>query len=220
LIVSQLDKGVGIFACEAYAVLSSEVLKLEAGGRVVNTGNIGDMKCEYGGQWNLALNTDIFVRAWKWVFTDATYLTTDFTVKVDPDAVFLPSRLHHLLRHADGAESVYYNNCDQGLHGPIEVVSRGGTERFAEGVVECESKLKDEYNEWGEDVFIRHCLGFLGVSRVDNFQLLSEDHCFEEDPAHDGCHSGKVSFHPFKTVDSYFQCWHEAHTPNKTHAKA
>jgi len=211
LIVATLGGGVSIFACEQTAVLSSEELTLRHdNGKTFKTKDIGDMHCEYGGPYSLALNSEIFVRAWKRVLQDADYMLSDVTVKVDPDAVFFPSRLRRLLHKADGSANVYYNNCNHGLHGPIEVVSRGGMETFADGVLDCEEALSEEFKEWGEDVFLRHCLGYLKVDRVDEFHLLSEDHCFHEDPAHDGCTSGKVSFHPFKTIDGYFKCFGQA----------
>merc|ERR1712190_654642 len=71
-------------------------------------------------------------------------------------------------------------------------------------------KLKHEWGWNGEDVFLRHCLGILKVSRVDNFKLLSEDRCFYENPAKTGCTSGKVSFHPFKSVDAWLKCYDQA----------
>lgn len=211
LIVAQLGGSHSIFACESQAVFSSEKMLLKHdNGRTFHTEDIGDMHCEYGGPYSLALNSEIFIRAWKRVFSNADYLSADLTVKVDPDAVFFPSRLRTLMHKADPKANVYFNNCDHGLHGPIEVLTRGGMQTFAEGIVDCEEALRHEYSEWGEDVFVRHCLGLLKVNRVDEFHLLSEDHCFHEDPAHEGCFSGKVSFHPFKTVDGYFKCFGQA----------
>jgi len=210
LIVAQLGGGQSIFDCEYQAVYSNGNIELKNNGHSIRTKDIGDMHCEYGGPYHLALNSEIFVRAWKRVFNDAEYLKGDLTVKVDPDAVFFPSRLRKLMIKADCDANVYFNNCDQGLHGPIEVVARGGMKTFAKGIADCEKKLKDEYSWAGEDVFVRHCLGLLKVNRVDEYQLMSEDHCFHEDPARDGCHSGKASFHPFKTIDGWYKCYDQA----------
>merc|ERR1712190_326433 len=91
----------------------------------------------------------------------------EWTVKVDPDAVFLPDRLHDQLKRAHGSDSVYLNNCDQGLHGPIEIVSHAGMADFEAGIDKCVTELKHEWGWQGEDVFLRHCLGILKVSRVD-----------------------------------------------------
>jgi len=211
LMRAQLKKGVGIFACERYSVFSSDEVELSAGppAKVV-TENIGDLHCNFGGPYNLALNSEIFARAWKRVFRDGHYMHAAWTAKDDPDAVFLPSRLRHLVRGADASSVVYLNNCDQGLHGPIEVIALGGMKVFARNVSDCIDALQNEWTWAGEDVFLRHCLGYLGVNRVDDFHLLSEDHCFHKNPAKDGCYSGEVSFHPFKNNDGYFKCLSQA----------
>lgn len=213
LITMQLGHGISVFACDFSAVLSSRRLELVQQGRHLFTESLGDMHCEYGGPYNLALNSEIFVRAWKKVLADATYLQAKLTVKVDPDAVFLPARLRRLLSGAHEEDVVYFNNCDQGLHGPIEVLTRGGMRTLAKGIADCERELAKEFTWAGEDVFIRHCLGYLQVNRVDNFNLLSEDHCFNEAPGKDGCVSGKVSFHPFKQAASYLTCLDQARSP-------
>ena len=81
-----------------------------------------------GGTWNTALNTKVFAKVWHRVFDDKLFEESDWTVKVDPDAVFLPWRLREHLLGARPQEEVFLNNCRAGLHGPIEVVSRGGME--------------------------------------------------------------------------------------------
>lgn len=206
LMEHQLSRQVGIFMCDFPALLSEKRFLFRGGEHSIWTRSIGDMGCSYGGKWHLALNSEIFLRAWKRVFMDADYLLAKWTVKLDPDTVFLPSRLLAILHGSDPRSKVYFNNCDEGLHGPIEVVARGGMETFADGVLDCERALRKEWADWGEDVFLRHCLGLLQVNRVDMYQLLSEDHCFNEDPARTGCISGKVAFHPFKKIEDYMQC--------------
>lgn len=210
LINSQIDKKVGIFACDRYVVLSNSTFSMNGH---ITTQNIGDLRCEYGGPYYLALNSEIFVRAWKQIFRDGNYRKAQWTVKADPDAVFLPNRLRQQLLGSDGRASVYLNNCDQGLHGPLEVISLGGMRAFESGMQSCVDHLSHEFTWAGEDVFLRHCLGLLKVNRVDNFRLLSEDHCFFENPAKDGCWSGKVAFHPFKTTAGFYKClWEAEHT--------
>jgi len=207
-----LERGESIFACDAYQVYSSEEVELSPGPPVrIAAQSVGSMHCEYGGPYHLALNTEIFVRIWNKVFADGRYRSNEWTAKVDPDAVFLPERLRENVKHSDPAASVYLNNCDQGLHGPIEVLARGGMETFRGGMSKCVQELQNERGESGEDVFLRHCLGLLHVDRVDDFKLLDETVCFYGDPVHRGCGSGKVSFHPFKHPEEYFKCLREAH---------
>jgi len=211
LMREQCQKGVGVFGCERYSVLSNAEVELSSdpASRVV-TQNIGDLHCEYGGPYNLALNSEVFVRAWKRVFKDAYYRHTAWSVKADPDAVFLPGRLRTLVKGADADAQVYLNNCNEGLHGPIEVLSLGAMRVFDRNVSDCETLLQKEFTWAGEDVFLRHCLGYLRVNRVDSFTLLKEDHCFHKNPALDGCATGEVSFHPFKNNDGWFKCLAQA----------
>jgi len=211
LMKAQLQQAAGIFACQSFAVFSSKEVELRpAPGRIV-TENMGDLHCKYGGPYNNVLNSEVFARAWRRVFDDGLYAQAKWTVKADPDAVFLPYRLLHLVRHMDAQDSLYLNNCDAGLHGPIEVISLGGMKALNGNLTHCVDELKKEWPTFGEDVFLRHCLRLIGVKRVDEYKkLLSEEACFHEDPAHDGCISGKVSFHPFKNKEGYFKCLDQA----------
>merc|ERR1712110_582673 len=101
LLKSQLSHGdVGIFACNQWAVYSNESVVLSPGPpRVLLTDVFaGTLKCKVGGPWHSALNTEIFVRLWDKVLQDPRAWSNDWTVKVDPDAVFFPDRLHRMLR--------------------------------------------------------------------------------------------------------------------------
>jgi len=206
-----LRKGLSIFKCDEYEVFSDGDNTLSPGPPVrVGTTDVGNVHCDYGGVWHLALNSKVFIKVWDKIFEEKKYECCDWTVKVDPDAVFLPNRLRTMVTSKGAEASVYLNNCDQGLHGPIEIISRGGMKVFDAGVGECKDKLSYEFWQWGEDVFLRHCLGLLKVNRVDNFKLLSEDRCMYENPAKEGCYSGKVAFHPFKDPNNYMQCLEQA----------
>lgn len=198
-----------IFQCDTYQVFSDG--ENEVGPGVVAE-DIGSTKVSFGGPYNNALNSPIFERVWRHVFNDARFGKFDWTVKVDPDCVFLPGRLKmHLLEDvANPNDVVYLNDCDQGLHGPIEVISRGGMAVFKDGIDRCTDALRKEWDWAGEDVFLRHCLGMLGVNRVDDFQILSEGACMWQDPVHKGCGTGHVSFHPFKDESTWFKCLAQA----------
>lgn len=212
LLTTLLDKRLSLFLCDDYAIFSETEIVLGKGDVTVVAEGIGPMHVEYGGIFNTALNTPVFLKAWEKVFNDGKYQLYGWTVKVDPDCVFLPDRLRAQLANSDPEANVYLNNCDQGLHGPIEVIALGGMREFQNGLSKCNNnkKLKEEKGQWGEDVFLRHCLGLLQVNRVDNFRLLSEQACMWENPPVNGCISGKASFHPFKTAESYFKCLDQA----------
>jgi len=221
LLTRQATEAVGIFRCEGHAVFSSEVIELRpAPERIATIPIEGGLKCDIGGVYHTALNSDIFVRVWEKVFSLRSFQSYEWTVKVDPDAVFLPDRLRqHVSRYLYlsrtspalyPGDRVFLNNCKDGLHGPIEVVSRGGMEVFSEGIHRCRRHLQHEFATYGEDVFLRHCLKLLEVSRGDDFGLLTEVACdpFPSQPM--PCISGKVSFHPLKSPEAYFECLGQA----------
>jgi hypothetical protein len=204
LITMQLNHSIGIFACDTATVYSNEAIPISVGGKSILTGVIeGSLKCRFGGAYGMALNTHIFINLWKKVFEDRQFEQHDWTAKVDPDAVFIPSRLRKRRAKEEQYRGTFLNNCKIGLHGPLEVISRAGMLTFKAGLALCvEANVADPY-VYGEDVFLRRCLRYLGVQKTDDFGLLSEIDCFEN-PG--DCTNGKVSFHPFKDVYSYLEC--------------
>jgi len=218
LLQLQLREEQGIFACDEYALYSSTVLEISPGVRSSAIGS--DLRCKYGGDSGTALNTGIFIALWKKVLSDGQFRFSDWTVKVDPDAVFFPVRLRGILQglqktHEEGLNGVYVNNCKYGLHGPIEVFSRKAMDAYAENYQKCEQHLWFAYSHWGEDMYMDQCLQkVVNVSRIDEWALICEDHC--DCPEYAECKTGAVTFHPFKTVDSYRQCMLNAGVVLKT----
>lgn len=214
LMEAQLSRQAGVFACDASAVYSNLSIKLEGTPSVETQVVEGSLHCELGGVYDTALNSEIFVRVWKKVLSGPEFASHHWTVKADPDAVLLPARLkHHVAnyKYLQGRrDSVFLNNCKDGLHGPIEVISRGGMNIFQGGIDKCVEAFKEEFKDFGEDVFLRHCLQHLGVGRADDFGLLKETHCdpFPGEPS--PCTMGRVAFHPLKTPDEWLQCLAEA----------
>merc|ERR1712137_1197121 len=99
LMQMQFAKGAGIFACDEFVVLSNDTTftgtedALPVPVYVIN----GSVNVPYGGKWNTALNADVFTRAWQVVGMLGRWQYHDWTVKLDPDAVFFPDRLRKLL---------------------------------------------------------------------------------------------------------------------------
>jgi len=100
--------------------------------------------------------------------------------------------------------AMYLNNCKWGLHGPIEVLSRRAVATYAAGLPKCVGLLE---HPWGEDKFLDQCMQELGVTRANEYSLLSETACGEQ-PA--PCGTSNVAFHPFKSIQSYFTCYEYA----------
>lgn len=214
LMDTQLNQRVGIFQCDSYSVFSNVRTAIANNETVVETEVIdSSLEAPIGGTFNMSLNTKIFLKVWHRIFEVEEYARHDWTVKVDPDAVFLPDRLRRRVAREEAQitstlqRGVYLNNCKIGNHGPIEVISTHGMEVFRGGIDRCVEKNYAPVNKIGEDVFTRRCWTHLGVTPLDDFQLLSEINCFENPTP---CFSGKAVFHPFKTKESFLQCLKEA----------
>lgn len=213
LIRSQLAKNVGMFGCNGWNVYSNESVELSPGPPVRILAEVmhGSMQCPISHALALpaAMNSEIFYRFWRRVFWDRHYLFYDWTVKLDPDAVVLPDRLRAHVVNRNPDLPIYVNNCDEGLHGPIEVISRKGMEIFGEGMTRCHDALLPEWMTYGEDVWLRRCFRIIGVSPQDDFGLLRERACRPyEWPK--PCVTGAASFHPLKTPADYFACLAQA----------
>lgn len=200
LVAMQILHKRSIFSCEASDVYSDKVMKI--GDRVTTKVKGTDLKCEKGGPFNTLLNTPMFIKVWEQVLRDGNFRKHEWIVKVDCDAVFLPNRLLRLvqgpaLEGAQEGRGVFINNCGFGLHGPLEVVSRKALETYGEGYKDCPTPPQ-------EDVYLQACMNHLGVKQVNQFNLLSEDHC--RTPNWQDCQSEHVSFHPFKDVEAYEAC--------------
>uniref|UniRef100_A0A7S4WGQ7 Uncharacterized protein n=1 Tax=Alexandrium monilatum TaxID=311494 RepID=A0A7S4WGQ7_9DINO len=230
LLQYQLQARVSLFSCQEYQVFSNVSFTLgpdsARGGAPLQVSPIGiSMKVPHGGRWGTALNTDVFVRLWQVVAKEGRWRNHEWSCKLDADAVFLPARLSAMLRRLPNPGAKYLNNCKWGMHGPIEVVSRGALQIFFSRMQSCE-QIREDAMQWqpvhwnakmlrytgtdkdhsfGEDQYLRRCLRLLKVTQVNEYKLLDELAC-GGDPKHTGCIGNYVTYHPFKEVDQYKTC--------------
>lgn len=205
LVRLQYDEGSSIFDCDAHTVYSSRAMTIAPGVKISIVHE--DLRCKFGGEFYTCLNTGIFKAIWTRVLNDGVYLFHNWTVKVDPDSVFLPERLRRILRgYGDGARGAYLNNCKYGLHGPLEVFSREAVQAYGAVGHLCYSGPHElNHVTWGEDLFMDMCLWkVLNVTRINNYQLINEEHCDSNNWRE--CKGGSVVFHPFKEPSDYRQC--------------
>eukprot|EP00418_Pyrodinium_bahamense_P098546 CAMPEP_0179027194 /NCGR_PEP_ID=MMETSP0796-20121207/8913_1 /TAXON_ID=73915 /ORGANISM="Pyrodinium bahamense, Strain pbaha01" /LENGTH=707 /DNA_ID=CAMNT_0020723315 /DNA_START=1 /DNA_END=2127 /DNA_ORIENTATION=+ len=213
LLQQQFTVGANMFGCDQYSIYSSEVINVAPGVQTVIARN--DLKCTTGGEFKTALNTDIFIDIWKKVVAEGKHLMTDWTVKVDPDTVFFPARLRQVLaplqaRAAGAIRGMYLNNCKFGMHGPMEVLSRTAVGMWFSGIDRCIGFFKGLCSGkclWGEDMFMDQCFRRqLAIERINNYDVLREDHC-NPPPGWNTCRNrSTVAFHPFKAVAPYEAC--------------
>jgi len=209
---SQLSTGAGIFGCEGWSVFSDEKTWLSPGPPVRIENTVLNIKVQAKtGVSTHFLNTDVFATAWNMIRQEGKYKQHGWTVKVDPDAVFFPARLREHVRTVPYfPNGVYVLNCLFTDHkfwffGAIEVISTKAVDAYFAGSDVCMREL--DRGELGEDTWLRKCLDKLHVSNTQDTGLLSDGYCNE---APSPCVSGKVTFHPFKSPDAYFQCYKEA----------
>jgi len=102
LLLEQKKRSVGIYACNEAVVFSNVSTLLSGQPSPVEVQLIdGSLAVAYGGRWMTALNTGVFNRLWMEVIKLQRYRYHDWSVKVDPDAVFFADRLRQLLRHKE-----------------------------------------------------------------------------------------------------------------------
>lgn len=213
LLAMQHEEHSSLFACDEATIFSNQRVEVAQG--LWTSAVQSDLKCEKGGEFNTALNLPIFLAVWTKVIGSGQFLHHDWTVKVDPDTVFLPDRLPRILQaHPETEKGVYLNNCKFGLHGPLEIFSRNAVKAWAMGSERCVeyfTKLCKGDCKWGEDMFIDQCLHrVLELRRDNDFRLLVEDHC-DPPPGWTSCNdTDYVAYHPFKQIDSYRQCLRHA----------
>merc|ERR1712063_120542 len=155
--------------------------------------------------------------------------TKSWTVKVDPDAVFLPNRLQGWLgsRNGESPHGVYFENCKNvqyGFFGNLEVMSHEATNVLTKYLEDCHAVYAPcandgcdwQYGAWGEDVFVQRCLDRHYVDKVEAFDMTLDGACSADRPegqkknkkwhAEDCSEVTTAAVHPFKTPKEYFRC--------------
>jgi len=208
LIKAQLQKGVGIFACDEFGLLTDATFSMGKGVETINMHQ--NMKTGISKDGTSA-NTHIFMIAWEMVRKDFRFHSHDWTLKVDPDAVLLPDRLRERLRPYTG-QNVYMKNCNKYpgadgwpmMYGSLEALSRQALETYYAGAERCRTEL--QWQAWGEDLFLGNCLNLLGSKAEFDDKHSGDNVCTGAD-----CSDGvTAAYHPFKDATKWFDCWRQA----------
>jgi len=191
LIAKASEMGIGIFGCDEHSIYQGAVAAKTA--------------------WKSISNTDIFINVWNQVKAEGKYLSTDFTLKADPDCVFFASRIKmHLEKlQVPKDEPVYLKNCDFKFRfqGSLEIFSTQAMEQYYKYGDECAAKIG---HLGGEDFYIMTCMDAIGVGAMEDDTILYDkyatgEHLILDDVSH--CASGwTAAFHPFRTVDVWQDC--------------
>lgn len=219
LITSQFKGRAGIFACNDYAVIATDeklIGRDECGNDfkswqetfpAVTKGTYG-MNGDMTSSWK---NVPVFLLCWDRVLASGKVWQSDFTVKLDPDAVFFPDRLRSVLAPQAG-KPVYTTNCrfwggDQvgQLFGAIEVLSKQAIGTYKDNLDMCRNL---PWQGWGEDYWMQHCMDAIHVTVVGIFDEVSDGTCPLGGYA--PCSQNKVVFHPKKDAGEWWDCWKES----------
>jgi hypothetical protein len=214
LMRAQIAAGAGMFACDAFTVLSPSELSL---GVLRKTKQ--EVKTVYTepapvgiSKDGTAANTQIFFNAWDAIKQEGKYEKYAWTIKMDPDAVLIPDRVRvkFMSRWLNGFErKVYFANCNRFadapefpmMYGAMEVLSQAATKLYLEEGYKCMSM---PYQDWGEDLYLAKCLReVLGVERIFESTMVGDSRCMGG-----ACWDHAFSaFHEFKNVEGWFGCW-------------
>jgi len=211
LISKQESEGIGLFQCDNWAVYSNISHQF----RHFATSIVHEsLYAPMGGRWHTALNTHVFLQAWKQVVADGKWRDHAWTVKLDPDTVFVPKVFKRIVsqssvvsaekNHADG---IFLWNCkDTGeLHGPVEALSRRAVENWGKNHEECATLWTLPRQE---DVYMQSCLEALNARGYYDAHLLTEKACRGTDYL--SCTPGYAAYHPQKIASKHVACSRKA----------
>jgi len=141
LMKSQLERQLGVFACDDFAVVADKEIslgKLPYGGVWGNRKDpVKTLKVEDG----TAKGVELLSSAWDVIGQDAKYQNHDWTVRVDPDTVLLPGRLRvHMKEKTFRDASQYVVNCEQ----PAKVKGRKLNEKEKNADKDKDDEEEDE----------------------------------------------------------------------------
>merc|ERR1712113_984198 len=154
----QFSKGLSIFACEEHDVFADVEVEVGPGLQTIKVVDAENdfhfAKRKETGAW---VNTGMFTQVWKAIASGGKASSADWVVKVDADAVFVPSRLSKKLQtQLVPPSGIYLENC--------KYVKNG------------------KYGPMGEVLFAQACLDKVGVRRIEAFDITTDGACPADRP--------------------------------------
>lgn len=229
LLAGQYQKQIGIFACEQWGAFSDKDGELAPGVPIVKVNDVdGDFHFAKRKSFGTWINTGHFTQVWKTIYESGA-IGADITwvVKLDADAVFVPSRLVPFLSDQwVPTKGIYLENCKAvkyGWFGNLEIMSRAAFDTLAQNVDWCKENLDwkvgvegGKYGPMGEDLFAQSCLDKFDIRRGEAFQTRTDGACEADRPEGEkknkkwvpNCVETKTAqYHPLMKPDDFFACY-------------
>jgi len=210
ILAFQHESRAGIFGCDETAVFCTGPLTVGEGHEAVDAIRFADAPVGRSRD-GTAGNALLFMHVWDAVSREGRWMSSDWTVKADPDAVILPDRLRdHLRPH--GAKSTFMRNCNAvpsspdypEMYGALEAISRKALGTYLAQKARCDAGL--DWASLGEDVYLQKCLIYLGIPGDVDLKIVGDNLCTGAT-----CYDSAVAgFHPFKTREDWKGCWGSA----------
>lgn len=219
----QYETRTGVFGCDDGVVMSDqEVILSKEGEPRQYTEVISHEVMEHpAGVFD---NHELFLDVWEKVRLNGRYKVADWTIKMDPDTLFIADRLRARIGGKSHAflYPTFYANCraqdnvqywERGwfMYGALEIFSNKAVDVYFEGAERCRQHIRF-YNHAWEERYLTHCLEFLGVPLNSwlNLDLLSDPYC-DKHLGEPDCEGSAVAFHVLDTPEKYQQCYETAH---------
>jgi len=224
------QKQASIFACDGHRIFGNGGTFYLPGVGVTKMNEspvgMGDFGVP-GTATNSWLNVRIFMEAWQTLLDEGDVTKYDWTVKIDPDAVFYPERLRVWLKPFVVPGDIYAKpwfvaNCDRTynneppslkVYGALEVFSRSALMLYNVRSRECMKALP--WQRWGEDLFMQQCMQMLKVEVANGVGIVGDARCHWA-PCSD---QSKIAFHDFKNVGDWLSCWGQASSSQRVQVK-
>lgn len=200
----QRERGLGIFGCDGFMVVSNasalEVLQGQAwhtNVTIIHQQTIvpKTFVSKDGNLVPIIPNAGVFEKAWQAVFQKGHFRDYDWTIKIDVDVALCPERLRAALQSRCSTES---ESCAEllttfgnDLNGPVEALSKGAATTLASGLSRCSSA--PDWDKQPEHEWLSACAGSLGITLTSAPTLLSDFHQEVSRP----CDTVHAAFHPF-----------------------
>jgi hypothetical protein len=153
---------------------------------------------------------------WRMLIWSNRYRFHDWTVRADPETVFIPGRFRTRIRdlryhHDEPPTGIALAACEDHPSHAFEVLSQKAVEAWSLGWERCRDFFAPQasINQTREEGLVDQCLAMLRVERDTDAHLLNSPDCAHESTLSYTVNCSNVSFaayHPLGTEESYRRC--------------